>query len=240
MAERLYARTSQLSWRDVRVLFERWCAEIASHPSYLRIEGRPLCTMLNLSDFDHAYGLTTLQVLVRFARRVIRDQLGVDAYLVGVIGQADIRNVAIANALPFDGVTGYGLLPNWLDEPVQSYAELVVQRTSDWEELQGRLRMPFFPVVCSGWDASVRGERRECLTGAEGYPHTPVVQGATPKLFELFLEQARSFNARHMPRPPLIFLHAWNEWTEGAVLEPSDRHQFRFLDAIRMHAVTEP
>jgi hypothetical protein len=240
MPEYLSARTPAHSWGEARTLFERWASELAGHDAYLRVGDRPVCSILNLSDFEAAYGLATLQVLLRVGRGTIREILGTEPYLIGVIGQADLRNTAIARALPLDGVTGYGLLPNWLSDPVQDYGRLTDERIADWTRVQERLPMPFFPVVCSGWDATVRGRFRGRLLAAEGYPYSPVVTGVTVARFERWVEAALEFNRRHQPRPPLVFVHAWNEWTEGSVVEPSDRHGKAFLDVLARQAGGPP
>jgi hypothetical protein len=128
------------------------------------------------------------------------------------------------------------LLPNWLGEPQQEYRRLIEERVSDWERLQRGLRIPFYPVVCAGWDATVRGEFRRILQASDGYPYSPVVIGVTPELFGYFLDCALAFNRRWQPRENLVFLHAWNEWTEASVLEPSDRFGSSLLDEVRKRA----
>lgn len=240
MSEHPIARTPALSWGEVRLLFERWARELAGQDAYLQVDGRPVCSILNLSDFEGEYGLGTLQVLLRFVRQTVREILEAEIYLIGVIGQADLRNSAIARALPLDGVTGYGLLPNWLSDPIQDYGQLIDERIADWSRLQRRLTIPFFPVVCSGWDATVRGRFRGTLHPAHGYPYSPVVTGVSAAQFERWVRAALRFNREHQPRPPLVFVHAWNEWTEGSVVEPSDRYGTEFLDVLSRNSGTSP
>ena len=62
---------------------------------------------------------------------------------------------------------------------------------------------------------------------------------ATPELYELWL---REIVARAVEQQPsderLVFINAWNEWAEGAHLEPDRRYGRQFLVATR-RAVTE-
>ncbi len=170
--------------------------------------------------------------MIQVARSVVEDELGRQPYIVGIIGQADDANLRVADALPLDAVTGYGLLPNWMGDPVQNYSELIEQRVLEWTKFQRSLSVPFYPVVCAGWDATPRGHKGTCSHG-EGYPYTPVVVGVTPALFGRFIDHAVEFNNAYRPRHNVIFLHAWNEWTETSVLEPSDRFSTSLLDEVK-------
>jgi len=227
------ARTTSLTWTQYSALWDAWVHDFLQSPEPLLIDGRPAVAFNNLADFVVRYGRSTFAIMLEYGARRAAAELGTRPYLLGVIGQADLRNVSLAGQLPVDGITGYGLLPNWLGAPIQSYSVLIEQRVSDWEQMQRRLDKPFYPVACVGWDASARGD--SSITGlyARGYPYAPVVTGVTPELFGTFIDRALEFNARWMPRDNLIFLHAWNEWTESSAIEPSDRYGESFLDQIR-------
>lgn len=229
-------RTTILTWRKYHCLVQQWARQYAADDHYWRIGGRPVCAFNNLADFESRYGLLTCSVMMRFAINVVCDETGVAPYMLGVIGEANPRNVRLANALPLDGVTGYGLLPNWLGKPIQAYEDLIDERVNDWERIQRRLDVPFFPVVCAGWDATMRGSFRGTLRSEDGYPYSPVVTGVTAELFGSYLDSALEFNQRWRPRENIVFLHAWNEWTESSVIEPSDRFGTAFLDQIRRRA----
>ncbi len=62
---------------------------------------------------------------------------------------------------------------------------------------------------------------------------------ATPEIYELWLREivARAVE-RQQSDEPLVFINAWNEWAEGAHLEPDRRYGRQFLLATR-RAVTE-
>lgn len=190
-------------------------------------------SILNLTDFVAEYGFFTFTAMLRYMRKVVFTYLGVDPYIVGVMGHADQINAHLANELPLDGATGYALLPDWEGPPVQEYRFLVEKRVSEWYALQETLQIPFFPVVCAGWDATVRGEHLPALSEATGFPWRPVVTGVTAEDFGYFLDCAIDFNRRTHPSQNIVFIHAWNEWTESSVVEPSDRFGTRFLEEIR-------
>ena len=230
------SRTPQLNWENLKQLFTTWAETYCQTSLYWKINGRPVCSVLNLTDFARQYGLTAFKLLLLYAKKVMKETLGVEPYLIGVIGQANLRNVYIANKLPIDAVTGYALLPNWMDTPVQHYEELIKQRVKEWYMVQKSLQVPFFPVVAAGWDASVRGERLPKLEAEHGFPWTPIVVGVTPVLFGYFLDQAIEFNLQTYRKENIIFIHAWNEWTEASVIEPSDRFGTDFLEEIHKRA----
>jgi hypothetical protein len=225
-------RSTSLTWRQYRQFFEDWSRQLISAESYWRVAGRPVCAVNNLSDFSKHYGQATFAVMLHYGARIVEQETGLRPYMLGVIGEANVHNLQLANVLPLDGITGYGLLPQWMGPPVQCYDVLIGERVAEWKQCQRRLSIPFYPVVCAGWDATPRGVFRARLQQEDGYPYTPVVTGVTPALFGAFLDHALDFNAQFGPRENIVFLHAWNEWTESSVIEPSDRFGSAFLDEI--------
>lgn len=71
-----------------------------------------------------------------------------------------------------------------------------------------------------GWDNTARRKRNGL-----------VVKGSDPQKFEkYFLQQYR--NSMMMDNE-FIFINAWNEWGEGAYLEPDNKYEFQMLQAIK-------
>ena len=84
-----------------------------------------------------------------------------------------------------------------------------------------------FAGVCPDWDNSARRQK-----------NATTLIGATPVKFERWVEQAgrlavKSYKAGGTPAP-MIFINAWNEWAEGAALEPCKRFGRQYIQALRM------
>jgi len=81
-----------------------------------------------------------------------------------------------------------------------------------------------FRGVCPSWDNTARRKNRGTV-----FLHN------TPALYQRWLENAiRDTQSRHAnPDERLIFVNAWNEWAEGAHLEPDARYGFAWLQATR-------
>ncbi len=60
-----------------------------------------------------------------------------------------------------------------------------------------------------------------------------VVHGSTPQKFEKYMTELLK-----KPSPmDMIFMNAWNEWAEGAYLEPDEKYGYAYLEALN-HALT--
>ncbi|MFZ3221863.1 MAG: glycoside hydrolase family 99-like domain-containing protein, partial [Rugosibacter sp.] len=81
-----------------------------------------------------------------------------------------------------------------------------------------------FRSVCPSWDNTARRKNRGT-----------VFLNSSPSLYQRWLENAiRDTQAnRSDPDEHLIFVNAWNEWAEGAHLEPDARYGYAWLQATR-------
>ncbi len=77
-----------------------------------------------------------------------------------------------------------------------------------------------FPGVFAGWDNSSRKDE-------EGI----IVTGSTPRIFQKHLHKVLSI--AEVQGKEFVFLNAWNEWSEGAYIEPDKRYGRRYLAAVK-------
>lgn len=105
----------------------------------------------------------------------------------------------------------------------------------DWRELarqsvaQPDPAYPRYPGVNPGWDNEPRRSGRGRV-----FAH------ASPRGYRDWLRQAIDIARRRFPSQPLVFVNAWNEWAEGAVLEPDSRLGHAWLQATRDALLPEP
>lgn len=82
-----------------------------------------------------------------------------------------------------------------------------------------------FRGLCPSWDNTAR-------RGVKG----TILAYSSPERFTRWASNAvRDTKARFKdPTERLIFINAWNEWAEGAYLEPDQRHGYAWLESVRM------
>jgi lipopolysaccharide biosynthesis protein len=78
-----------------------------------------------------------------------------------------------------------------------------------------------FKGVMPGWDNEARRPG-----GGNSFV------GNTPALFGRWMERACAVTVGHAPAERFLFINAWNEWAEGAYLEPDRRHGHAYLNAL--------
>jgi len=101
----------------------------------------------------------------------------------------------------------------------------------DWRVLVERSRRygdpayPLFRGVCPSWDNTARRRR-----GAS------VLWHSSPRGYQEWLFNAIQDTGHRIASPEdrLVFVNAWNEWAEGAYLEPDLRYGYAHLEATRM------
>jgi hypothetical protein len=83
-------------------------------------------------------------------------------------------------------------------------------------------RIPYFPECPVGWDNSPRYGK-----------NAHVFVNRTADQFERLLVAAKHFLAARKTNPPVVFMGAWNEWTEDHYLLPDEVHGYSYLEAVK-------
>lgn len=77
-----------------------------------------------------------------------------------------------------------------------------------------------FPGVFTGWDNTPRRKNNGTVS-----------ENATPEAFQNLLEH--QIRKAEDADSEFIFINAWNEWAEGAYLEPDKKNGYAFLQAVK-------
>lgn len=87
----------------------------------------------------------------------------------------------------------------------------------------GKVSYTLFKGICPGWDNTARK------------PINPsIFYGATPKLYGKWLSDLITWTREvHNKDKRFIFINAWNEWAEGAYLEPDRKYGYGYLETTR-------
>ncbi len=83
---------------------------------------------------------------------------------------------------------------------------------------------PLIKCICPAWDNSPR----------RGENGARIVLEASPKMFDKFMRQAvKDILVNECPVEGLLLINAWNEWGEGAHLEPDEKYGYQNLEVVR-------
>lgn len=87
--------------------------------------------------------------------------------------------------------------------------------------LSRKTRSNTYPGVFTDWDNTAR-------RGKDAIYY----KGSSPEKFKYYLEKRIEKNKQEYEKE-FLFINAWNEWGEGAHLEPDERYGYQYLEALR-------
>lgn len=190
---------------------------------YIRIDGRPLLIVYRPSLFP-----SMRETAGRWRDWCRNNGLG-EIYLAYVqsFDKCDPAEYGLDAAIEFPPnkstppditETVFSLVPDYSGKV---YDWRVFLHRSEKNELQS---YTLFRGVSPSWDNTARRKH-----------NGSVLLNNSPKLFEKWLTNAFiDTSQRHVhPDERIVFVNAWNEWAEGAHLEPDRRHGFAWLAALR-------
>ena len=134
----------------------------------------------------------------------------------------------------YDAVSGYNY-PSAGMEPgvrVAPYDSAIEGYQKIWQTIAGYGQLDYIALTEPGWDARPwHGD------------NTIVRTGRHPDKYRRMLELARAFADEHpigKARQKIVLTEAWNEYGEGAEIEPEREFGFGYLDAVRSVFAKEP
>jgi hypothetical protein len=188
---------------------------------YIRIDGKPLFLIYRMSLMSDPSGF-----IEELRAAAVRSGLpGLFLCNAMTFGDTDGRiwgcDAAVefpphnlsAVVIPKDKVGAFEGYQGDIFDYVQSVQRCVARRPPEF---------PHFPGVMTGWDNTARKRERG-----------NIFHGATPELFEIWLRRASQVSLARNRQAPLVFINAWNEWGEGAHLEPDYRFGRAFLESVQ-------
>ena len=195
-------------------------AKIFEHPNYIRINGRPILIVYKISQLPDP-SQTANRWKEYFHAKGIAEPYLIAAQTFGFL---DPRKIGFDAAVefpphgsPFEVITNSFQILN------PSYEGMIFSYKRTAEHF-GSLRMPeykLFKTVFPSWDNEPR---------KTGRGH--VFANSSPSLYRDWLQKAALATIKNAPpEEQLIFINAWNEWGEGAHLEPDRKYGYAYLQA---------
>ncbi len=203
----------------------------AQDPRYIRVNGRPLFLVYRVLLLPDPAGFAAA------CRGAFAEAGFPGVHLVYVESMETVHRAVPPSGLGFDAAVEFPphgravvaphpvhvLRDDW-EGNRYSYPETVAALSQS-----PTVPYPRYPAVFPGWDNTPRQPR-----GGDSF------EGATPELFRAHVEDRVEAVRQHlMGDERLLFVNAWNEWAEGAHLEPDHGYGHRWLEALR-DGVTGP
>lgn len=206
-------------------------AQYFMNERYTRVDGRPLFIIYRPGLLPNAR-----ETLARW-RAKWKQLIGVEPWILMVqgFGDEDPREFGLDGAVEFPPHKICKDMPDMHDtltilDPAyeghaKAYTDVINRSLSE--------KPPAFPLVKTvvpHWDNDARREGR-------GF----TMHGSTPALYESWLQGAVNYaEANPFNDEPIVFINAWNEWAEGAYLEPDVHFGHAYLNATKraVHGLT--
>jgi hypothetical protein len=212
--------------QDLMNVTDYWIEQYFGRPNYLRIDGKPVIFIFSPWHFtnDLKGSDNVKRMLDRMRKRCEEKGVG-GLYLVFCIStgrlEAPIAEVERATEEGWDAVSTYA----WVgyDRKYIPFSEAAAGYKASWQAVLDSTPLKMIVPISGGFDSR------------PWHAQPTIRYDRTPEAFRKHLLDAKAVMDRD-DRPPgvrMAIVEAWNEWGEGAYIEPNTEWGFGYLDAIR-------
>ena len=219
-----------VTFETFQTIVDRWITKYFSHPSYYKIDGKPVLMIYSIMKFLESFGGTEgAQAAIDYFRKEVKkagfpglhlqlvynafEGFDYDGRFGGTPGDA-------YELLDFDSVSHYNMGKQ--SERNKDYSEIIKDHQKGYDEMDAAGRL-YFPQVSLGWDNNPRFRKFR--------PY--VMKNNTPENIKKALVQAKAYADTHKLPAPLVIINSWNEWTETSYLQPDNVYGYGYLEAVK-------
>ena len=218
-----------VSFDTFQTIVHRWITKYFSHPSYYKIDGKPVLMVYSITNLLKSFGgIEGTQKAMDYFREEVK-KAGFPGLHFQMVYNAfesfdyDGRFGGAAGSawdLDFDSVSHYNM--GTRQDRNQDYTGFIKVHQKGYEEMDKTGRL-YFPQVSLGWDNNPRYRSFQ--------PH--IAKNNTPENIKKALLQAKEYIDTHELPVPLVLINSWNEWTETSYLQPDNVYGYGYLEAVK-------
>jgi hypothetical protein len=169
-------------------------------------------------------------------RKMLNNETG-NADAIGAQGgQIETDSEALKITAQMIGIDSFSThtlpLPPTDNFPKASFDDWVSTFESHYKARNTAYGVTYNLGVTIGWDSSPRTVQSDVYEDV-GYPFTKIIYDGTPEKVGKLFEKAKEIFEREETTAKCIFLHSFNEWTEGAYLEPDEKYGYAYLEEVK-------
>ena len=240
----LSSYTNEVIWQGAvgmsvfKTIVERWITKYFCHPSYYKIDGKPVLMIYDVFNFVKGFGgVEGTREAVAYFRQEVKKAGYPDVHLQVVTRNGSLKIdgpdgtvIDYYRDIGFDSGSEYqliGFIKNKTD--FMDYEAAMSAAKQQYADMDAQKDVCYFPHVSLGWDNNPRYKEFTM----------PVLENCTPDKVEKALREAKNYVDTHDLPVPLVTINSWNEWTETSYLQPDTLYGYGYLEAVKKVFVDE-
>jgi hypothetical protein len=225
---------------------EKWVTEDFLNPDYVRVDGKPLLVVYEISNAAQLWGgAGGVNKAIDIVQQTARQHGLPGVFVVGTHQEpAEYTQGCFLDC----GYDGDLLAQHWdalskytfnqdvkpVDGPIP-YSQMAAAQESIWSRYAQQNAFRFIPSVPAGWDERSSNELVKDSSGVPRlfwFTRTPSEVGGLLHDAIDWVNRDPQMRVEPAPTPPVVLIEAWNELQEGAYVLPTDEDGYGYGQAI--------